>query len=80
LPISSGAATEFSASAADDRCAIQHLVYEWDLNDNLTARRDQQQTPAVHETFTYDTLDRLDTSMRKCASEYPEPTRSSCGP
>ena len=44
--------------------AIQNLSYEWDLNDNLTARRDYQQTPSVHETFTYDTLDRLDTSMR----------------
>ena len=44
--------------------ALQNLYYEWDANDNLTARRDYQQSPPVHETFTYDTLDRLDTSMR----------------
>ena len=43
---------------------IQNLIYEWDPNDNLSARRDYQQLPPVYETFAYDNLDRIDYSQR----------------
>lgn len=40
---------------------LQNLSYQWDLNGNLTQRTDHRQSD-IFETFTYDALDRLETS------------------
>ena len=40
---------------------LQSLAYQWDLNGNLSQRQDVNQ--GLTEAFTYDNLDRLQTSM-----------------
>ena len=39
--------------------SIQNLEYEWDLNGNLTQRKDLRQS-SLTEAFTYDALNRVD--------------------
>ena len=53
--------------------SLQNLAYSWDVNDNLTSRGDANQAGSctvggaagkLCETFTYDSLERLDTVSR----------------
>jgi RHS repeat-associated protein len=41
---------------------IQNLAYQWDINGNLGERKDLEQSPNVIEDFTYDNLNRIQTS------------------
>jgi RHS repeat-associated protein len=41
---------------------LQNLAYQWDLNGNLGQRQDLEQSPNLTEVFTYDNLNRIQTS------------------